>query len=94
MTKADDTVIQTNHLYPFEMIFMKDGTHNTKVQPYKYNGKEFDGERGLNLYDYLGRNVDPATGRFTSADPLAEKYYEENPYVYCMKNSLKNLLLI
>ena len=88
VVKADGTVIQTNHYYPFGMTFMEDGTHDTKAQPYKYNGKEFDGERGLNLYDYLARSMDPAEGRFTSIDPLAEKFYSVSPYVYCINNPL------
>lgn len=33
--------------------------------------------------------MDPAIGRFTSIDPLAEKYYSISPYVYVMNNPLK-----
>ncbi len=72
-------VEETNHYYPFGGIFAS--TEN--IQPYKYNGKEFDGKKGLNWYDYGTRMYDPAIGRFTTADPMAEKYYEVNPYAYC-----------
>ena len=71
VAKTDGTVIQTNHYYPYGMTFTEDNTGDPKAQPYKYGGKEFDGERGLNLYDYLARSMDPAEGRFTSIDPLA-----------------------
>nr|WP_320059444.1 RHS repeat-associated core domain-containing protein [uncultured Bacteroides sp.] len=57
-------------------------------QPYKYNGKELDTERGLNLYDYSARLMDPALGRFSTVDPLAEKYYSWSPYHYGANNPI------
>jgi len=60
-----------------------------EVQPYKYNDKEFDTMNRLNLYDYEARHYDPATIRFTTVDPLAEKYYNWSPYVYCYNNPVK-----
>ena len=56
------------------------------AQRYKYNGKELDRIHGLNLYDYGARLYDSALGRWTSVDPLAEKYYEISPYAYCANN--------
>jgi len=44
---------------------------------------------GLNLYDYSARYYDSAIGRFTTIDPLAEKYYSWSPYAYCYNNPLK-----
>ena len=41
------TVEETNHYYPFGGVFASAGN----VQPYKYNGKEYDGKKGLNWYD-------------------------------------------
>jgi RHS repeat-associated protein len=49
---------------------------------YKYNGKEYQDELGLNFYDYGARNYDPALGRWMNIDPLAEKYYKNSPYSY------------
>ena len=37
------------------------------------------------------RYMDPAIGRFTSIDPLAEKYYSTSPYAYVMNNQLSQL---
>ncbi len=37
---------------------------------YKYNGKEFQDELGLGLYDYGWRNYDPAIARWVVPDPL------------------------
>jgi RHS repeat-associated protein len=56
------------------------------VQPYKFGGKELDMQHGLNLYDFSARTYDPAVGRFTTMDPLAEKYYSISPYAYCANN--------
>ena len=61
----------------------------TSQQPYKYNGKELDTERGVNLYDYSARLMDPALGRFNMVDPLAEKYYWISPYVYCLNSPVR-----
>jgi RHS repeat-associated protein len=60
-----------------------------EFQPYKYNGKELDNMNGLNWYDYAARHYDPAVIRFTSMDPLAEKYYSISPYAYCANNPIK-----
>ena len=76
-----NNVVQSNHYYPFGMSFAEGSA--TSQQPYKYNGKELDTERGLNLYDYLARLIDPALGRFNTVDPMAEKYYGISPYAYC-----------
>ena len=37
---------------------------------YKYNGKEFQDELGLNMYDYGWRNYMPDVGRWMNIDPL------------------------
>jgi RHS repeat-associated protein len=58
---------------------------------YKYNGKEFQDELGLNLYDYGARNYDPALGRWMNVDPLAERYYGINPYAYVFNNPIELL---
>jgi RHS repeat-associated protein len=87
VANASGGIVQTNHYYPFGMSFAEGVT--ASGQPYKYNGKELDTERGLNLYDYSARLMDPALGRFSTVDPLAEKYYGISPYVYCNNNPMK-----
>ncbi|MDL2303531.1 RHS repeat-associated core domain-containing protein [Dysgonomonas sp. OttesenSCG-928-D17] len=81
------TIIQKNHYYPFGMTFAESTDQNK--QPYKYNNKELDNMHGLNLYDYSARYMEPALGRFTTVDPLAEKYYSISPYAYCNNNPIK-----
>ena len=87
VAKSDGTVIQTNHYYPFGMSFTE-STHGDK-QPYKYNNKELDMNNGLNWYDYDARQMEVVSGRFTSIDPMAEKYYSWSPYSYCLGNPIK-----
>ena len=59
---------------------------SSEEMPYKFNGKELDEETGL--YDYGARNYDAAICQWTSVDPLAEKYYNVSPYVYCGNNPI------
>ena len=53
IASAGGSIVQSNHYYPFGMSFAEGSA--TSQQPYKYNGKELDTERGLNLYDYSAR---------------------------------------
>ena len=78
---------QTTHYYPYGGILSQ--STNQGVQKYKYNGKEFDRTHGLDWYDYSARQYDPASGRFTSMDPLCEKYYNISPYSYCAGNPIR-----
>ena len=73
------TVEETSHYYPFGGTFASAGN----VQPYKYNGKEYDAKKGLNWYDYGARHYDAALGRFTTVDALYDKHFKVSPYVYC-----------
>ncbi|MCL1934034.1 MAG: DUF6443 domain-containing protein [Candidatus Azobacteroides sp.] len=86
VVNASGSAIQKNHYYPFGMAFAETPIAEQGKQPYKYNGKELDPMNGLNWYDYSARNYDPAYGRFTTMDPMCEKYYNISPYAYCNNN--------
>ncbi len=84
------TVEQRNDYYPSGAL-MATSTGGS-VQPYKYNGKELERIAGLDLYDYGARWMDSKIGaRFTTIDPMCEKYYGISPYAYCKDNPV-NLL--
>ena len=80
---------QVNHYYPFGGLFGQ--STNGDIQRYKFNGKEFDRMHGLDWYDYGARHMSPDIGRFTSIDPMAEKYYNISPYVYCHNTPINNI---
>ena len=57
---------------------------------YRYNGKEQLRFEGINLdpglTDYGARYYAPTFGRWTTPDPLADKYYSVSPYAFCNNN--------
>ena len=81
------TPLQVNHYYPFGGLF-GESTGNS-LQRFRFNGKEFDRTHGLDWYDYGARHMSPDVGRFTTIDPMAEKYYNISPYAYCANNPVK-----
>ncbi|WP_255493303.1 DUF6443 domain-containing protein [Dysgonomonas sp. HDW5B] len=83
------SVVQSNQYYPFGMAFAEGTTTEQGKQEFKYNGKELDRSHELNQYDYSARFYDPGYNRFTTIDPLAEKFYNWSPYVYCMNNPMR-----
>jgi len=56
---------------------------------YKYNGKEFQDELGLNWYDYGARMYMPDIARWGQIDPLAAKAFSLTPYRYSFNNPVK-----
>ena len=80
------TAEQINHYYPFGGLFGESTSGST--QRFKFNGKEFDRTHGVDWYDYGARHMSPDAGRFTTIDPMAEKYYNTSPYAYCANNPI------
>jgi RHS repeat-associated protein len=85
VARADGTIEQVNHYYPFGGL-MGESTGGDE-QRYKYNGKELDRMHGLDWFDYGARMYDGL--RFTTMDPLAEDYYPYSPYAYCLNNPIR-----
>ena len=62
-----------------------------KENKYGYNGKELNKEFGLDWNDYGARMYDPAIGRWSVVDLLAEKYLPLSTYTYVANNPIKLL---
>lgn len=80
-------VAEVNHYYPFGLLFGE--SEDPETQKFKYNNKEFDRYHGLDMYDYGARFYDPSICRFTTMDPMCEKYYNLSPYIYCGNNPVR-----
>ena len=85
----EGTVEEVNDYYAFGGLMSTSSRQS--VQPYKYNGKELDRKGGLDWYDYGARYYDAALGRWHVVDPMAEEYYDLNPYNYCGNNNVNNI---
>lgn len=87
---SGNMVIQRNGYYAYGGPY-GDWNTNADVQPLKFLGKEWDHQHGLDLYDFGARLYDPAVGRWTTMDPLCEKYYSVSPYAYCHNNPVNRI---
>ena len=56
------------------------------MQPFKYSGKEIETRHGIGWYDFGARRYDHDVARWTTMDPLSEKYYSVSPYAFCNNN--------
>ncbi|MBK8502530.1 MAG: hypothetical protein IPL46_10120 [Saprospiraceae bacterium] len=89
MVGSTATLIQENHYYPFGMEM--EGSFTGSTNKYRYNGKEWNDDLGLNLYDYGARFYDPSVGRFTSIDPKVEDYLAWSPFNYTGNNPIRRV---
>jgi len=87
----DGIIKQVNNYYPFGMEWGESAEDQTSMtyQNNLFGGKEFDRKFELNTYDFVARNYDATIGRFTTPDPLAEKYYSISPYAYVANNPMR-----
>lgn len=85
VVNKNGTVEQKTHYYPYGGV-IGGIDNNPTLQPYKFEGKEFDRTYGLDWYDIHTRQYDPVVPSWHKMDPLAEKYYWISPYAYCANN--------
>ena len=85
VVRQDGAVVESTDYYPYGTPF----TTANSVQPYKYGTKELDRMHGLDLYDSQARWYDSLTGRNSTLDPKAEKYYSFSPYTWCAGNPVR-----
>jgi RHS repeat-associated protein len=89
ITYTEAIVVQENHFSPFGLALKGIEKQGQPDHKFKYNGKEFQEELGLNWNDYGARNYDPQLGRWHSIDPSAERYEAITPYGYTFNNPLR-----
>ena len=79
------TVEQVNQYYPYgETAEMGMPVQPTTDNPYKWSGKEWDEQQAA--YDFGARMYSASDARWTTMDPMSEKYYHISPYAYCAGN--------
>ena len=88
VTDATGTILQTNHYDPYGES-LSDGAAADSGNPYKYGGKEYD-DKAL-AYDFGARHFTTSIPRWTTIDPMAEKYYSISPYAYCAGNPMNSI---
>jgi RHS repeat-associated protein len=79
---------EENNYYPFGLEHKGYGPASTSNHPYKFGGKEFNEELGLDWYDVSARNYDPALGRWMNIDPFVELYFAKSPYIYALNTPI------
>ncbi|MDT7832735.1 DUF6443 domain-containing protein [Flavobacteriaceae bacterium S356] len=86
-------IIEESNYYPFGLkhqgynsVISSNG--NSTAQRWKFGGKEYNEELGLDWYDISARNYDAALGRWMNVDPLAEKMRRHSPYNYAFNNPI------
>ncbi len=91
-------VMQVNNYYPFGMAFESQNFTSASIDDYTqnkylYNGKELQdddlGGVSLGWYDFGARMYDPALGRTTTMDPMAEKFYGMSSYSMMANNPVR-----
>ncbi len=86
-------ILQDESYYPFGMSLGNALTYNntddSPANKYLYNGKELQGDFGLDWYDYGARFYDVQLGRWHVVDPLAHLYYNWSTNNYTLNNPLR-----
>lgn len=86
-------IIEENNYYPFGLEHKGynnnvSANSNSAASKFKFGGKEYNEELGLDWYDVSARNYDPALGRWMNLDPLAEQMRRHSPYNYGFDNPI------
>ena len=89
--QENNDVVQTQHYYPFgmQMQGVRDDVISISLENrFTYNEKEFEEDWGL--HNYGARFYDPAIGRFTTVDALADhpNQVDKSTYAYAWNNPI------
>ena len=81
-----------NDYYPFGLNQNQNTSYPTLPDNrYKFSGKELQTmvSESFDYLDFGARMYDPVIARWSSVDPLAEKYYSLSGYNYCANNPVR-----
>ena len=92
-------LMNIRHYYPFGMEWdtpLKDAAGNSLAESelenkYTYNGKEYIDDLCIDLFEFETRWYDPAIGRFTGVDVIADQLPHLSGYNYASNNPVTNI---
>lgn len=79
-------ILQSLEYFPSAAIFRRSGYG---FQNRRFCGKEELAMHGFDMYDSQARLQYTRIPRFSTMDPLMERYYHLSPYTYCANNPIK-----
>lgn len=85
----DGNVLQSTAYYPSGVPLTPNSLTPQTIK--LHTGKDFFDLQGVGWYDNNARYYDPILARFTTQDPLAEKYPWLSPYVHCSNNPINKI---
>ena len=99
------TVVEASDYYPFGKRITPppaaepvEATSQSATSPnrWHFSGKESQSFLYANipLLDFGARMYNPTIARWTTSDPMSEKYYGISPYVYCLGNPISIMTLM
>ena len=86
VTDASAVILEQNDYLPFGTRVSLSAQAYDPSNRYRFNGKEEQVTGNIGLIDYGARLYDNILPRWTTPDPLAEKYYSYSPYAFCNNN--------
>ena len=87
-------IVQAKNYDPFGLELKGISTYDSTVvgypNLYRFNGKQFENDFDIGLYDYGSRLYDPRLGRWQSPDPLAPMFPNWSPFAFSFDNPVNN----
>ncbi|MBQ0044559.1 MAG: RHS repeat-associated core domain-containing protein [Bacteroidales bacterium] len=88
VTDGSGNVVERNDYYPFGERHPDGSMPTVNSNRWRFAGKEIQPLGGTGWLDFGARQYDSFLGRWTTVDPLAEKYPGISPYSYCAGNPI------
>ena len=79
-------VLEESDYMPFGTRFTDTAAPTDTANRHRFAGKEDQAFAGLPYIDFGARLYDPATARWNTSDPMAEKYTNLSPFLFCAGN--------